>query len=582
MNNELRYLKSSIYNATYALRGLHQFLRSKSLNDRLSAFPREDFSKSGRSIASIAFRNDEVDIRRNKSKKKFDFLASKEHILCLDVEHILKELNLTLEDIHISDDQLRRLKSRTIPKKEMLDNVEITHQTTEGDGIAVVLKQSYLEDVDKSMGRYTILKIPKTVVGDKVMVKLGKHYQFYADAFPMVLRSSKKSLRRDSLVVCPYFNSCSGCQYQMLPYEEQLNIKRAIIKQMYSYFYPEILGSFDKDFELYVIGSPKQYSYRTKITPHYKYDRSDVLNSAPLKIGFNNIDVSEGVVDIESCAISSLPINISLKSVKEKTREAILREIYDNDKSKTNNNNKSKPRKRMGTLSLRDSLNINPYTGLFHRECVDSYKSIITEKIGKFLFQYPANEFFQNNNDILPLLLDYMKHHIHLNGGTPKFLIDTYCGSGFFSISLSNEVRPEGKIIGIEVSKASVYHATKNASLNGLRVPEDIVFIEGKSDSLFLNKEFGESEAKGEDSVLIMDPSRKGSNRQFLEQALQFKPRMIFYVSCNVATQARDLCMLHCLQDSFGVQYRVREICGFDFFPQTKHIESVAVLEIVK
>lgn len=582
MKNGLRRLKSCIFNANYSLRGLHQFVRSTSLGTRLRPFSREDFSRFSRNISSVAFSNHEVDTRKNNSKKKFNVLASKENILYLDLEDILKEMNLTLEDIRISDDEIQTFKSQMNGKKKVLDDVEITHQTTEGDGIAVVLKQSYLENPDTSMGRFTILKIPKTVVGDKVMVILGKHYQFYADALPMIVRNSKRSLRRDSLVVCPYFSSCSGCQYQMVPYEEQLSIKRAVIKKMYSYFYPEIRDSFDRDFDLSVIGSPKQYSYRTKITPHYKYNASEVLNSLPLKIGFNNVDASKGVVDIDFCAIASLPINASLKNVKEKTRDAILSETYDNEKNKTKDAKKGRLRKRMGTLSLRDSMNINPYTGLFHRECVDSYKSIITEKIGKFLFQYPANEFFQNNNDILPLLLDYMKHHLHLNGRTPNYLIDTYCGSGFFSISLSNEVRLGGKIIGIEVSKASVRHATQNASLNGLAVPEDIVFIEGQSDSLFTNKEFKELEAEGENSVLIMDPSRKGSNKQFLEQILQFRPSMIFYVSCNVATQARDLRMLHYLQDSFGVQYRIREVCGFDFFPQTKHIESVAILEIVK
>lgn len=189
--------------------------------------------------------------------------------------------------------------------------------------------------------------------------------------------------------------------------------------------------------------------------------------------------------------------------------------------------------------------------------------------------------FFQNNNSILIPVLEYIKYHIGLGAKLYKYLVDTYCGVGFFGISLSKLIPKEGKVFGIELSERSINFATHNAMLNGLEVPKRMQFISGSADSMFKNEEFLNSGIKGKESIVIMDPSRKGSTELFMRQLLEFKPKLIIYVSCNVFTQARDLSLFNKLQEEGSISYRVRDVVGFDFFPQTKHVETVAVLELL-
>jgi tRNA (uracil-5-)-methyltransferase len=159
-----------------------------------------------------------------------------------------------------------------------------------------------------------------------------------------------------------------------------------------------------------------------------------------------------------------------------------------------------------------------------------------------------------------------------------QYLIDSYCGVGLFSICLANDF--SGKVFGIEIDSNSIKYATKNAKLNGLKVPDKIQFIDGDAETMFSSPEFVNSGIVGEQSVVIMDPSRKGSTNLFLKQLVQLKPKMVVYVSCNVFTQARDLSAFNTFLKAQNLNYVVKDIVGFDFFPQTRHVETVAILEL--
>ncbi|ODV96293.1 hypothetical protein PACTADRAFT_49660 [Pachysolen tannophilus NRRL Y-2460] len=152
----------------------------------------------------------------------------------------------------------------------------------------------------------------------------------------------------------------------------------------------------------------------------------------------------------------------------------------------------------------------------------------------------------------------------------PKNLIDTYCGSGFFGISLSDNF---AKIIGIEISREGYLSSIENARLNNL---QNAKFVLGSAENIFKSHELNVNPAE---SVVIMDPSRKGSNLSFMKQLSNFKPSLIIYISCNVFTQARDLYSFFEKTEN-GHCYKIREIKGIDFFPQTRHVESVAILEL--
>lgn len=190
-----------------------------------------------------------------------------------------------------------------------------------------------------------------------------------------------------------------------------------------------------------------------------------------------------------------------------------------------------------------------------------------------FKFAYNASSFFQNNNSVLPVLVDYVHNAIVSASSTsstpPTHFIDAYCGSGLFAITLSPHFQ---HVRGIELSDQSVSSAERNVALNGIS-KEKVSIMKGDAAKIFDTvKDF-----PADDTVLLMDPPRKGSDDVFLNQVRAFKPRVVVYVSCNVHTQARDLGKL--VGDGM---YRVESIRGFDLFPQTAHVESVAILTLAQ
>ncbi|KAK6460127.1 RNA methyltransferase [Scheffersomyces coipomensis] len=511
----------------------------------------------------------------NKKKKK-DTIdhTSTESVLLLEIRSALKYysekngLTVGVEDVVNPTSLINEyLFSRSRPTT-IIESMDIIYQTNEGEGLGLIPKSLYaapfIDQEEEIYNKFTLVKVPKTLPGDRVKVRLNMHHRYYSEGVLLEVLKSKNS-RRDNLILCSNFNNCSGCQLQMLNYEDQLNFKQNSIRKAYKYFYPQLGEAIDDERFGMVNGSPIQYSYRSKLTPHYKIPRQD--KDQTLNIGLNHVDASQGILDIDSCPIASPTINSRLKEQREKIFNE-LKYAKAGDKG------------RQRTLLLRDSVRINNDTGDFHRVCLTDSAKVVTEKVEDFVYQFNTSSFFQVNVDILPNVLDFMRYHIELSNYSFKYLIDTYCGVGFFGIGLSNAIKEDGKIFGIEVSAKSIEYATHNAKLNGIAVPERIQFISGSSETMFENEHFVQAEMQGSDSIVIMDPSRKGANESFMRQLLAFKPRLIFYVSCNVITQARDLAMFEEYQKASPIKYKIREVAGFDFFPQTKHVESIAVLEL--
>lgn len=514
-----------------------------------------------------------------KTKRDTTDETSRDNILKLEIQEMLEKFSEigTLDNTKNSEALIEAfLFSRNRPET-IVDDIDIIFQTSEGEGLGIILKDyaGTLDLKEKDLeNKYTIVKVPKSIIGDKVSVRLLRHHRQYAEAELINVSNYTSNSRKDDLIICEKFSSCSGCQLQMLHYEDQLAFKKTVIQRAYKYFYPKLFSNYGSEDIGHIIESPLQYAYRTKLTPHYELSGSNIKDYASLNIGFNNINPTKPTVDVEYCPIATPAINKSLPAIRTRTKEILRNELEnraDNKKYKKN---------RGSTLLLRESIRLDHKTGEYERVCLSEHSNIITEKVDDFLFQYPASEFFQNNSSILPQLLDYIRYQISKTNYPYKYIVDTYCGSGFFGISLSRDIPEDGKIFGIEVSKLSIEHATHNAKMNGLPVPEKIQFIEGNANSIFEDKEFIQSGIIGQDSIVIMDPSRKGSNKRFMKQLLEFKPKLIIYVSCNVFTQARDLADLNELQTNHTCKYKVREIVGFDFFPQTKHVESVAILEL--
>lgn len=204
--------------------------------------------------------------------------------------------------------------------------------------------------------------------------------------------------------------------------------------------------------------------------------------------------------------------------------------------------------------------------------CVSDQKARVREKVGDVIFEYGANSFFQNNNSVLIPLVDYVRGRIlSFSGEAPTHLVDAYCGSGLFAISLSPHF---STVAGIELSDESIRSARRIVDLEINKIPKGkCTFHAGDASNIFASvRDF-----PSEQTVVLIDPPRKGTDDMFLKQLLEFKPKTVVYVSCNVHTQARDIGKI--LKDK-GSNYVLESLKGFDLFPQTAHVESVAVLRL--
>ncbi|KAI1410018.1 S-adenosyl-L-methionine-dependent methyltransferase, partial [Hypoxylon sp. FL1857] len=402
----------------------------------------------------------------------------------------------------------------------------------------------------------------------------------------------------------------------MLDYDEQLRLKKRIVEKAYRHFSqlpPELIPAIQD-----TIGSPLQYGYRTKLTPHFDGPQGWRKTKQPFEkcppIGFMPRG-KRNTMDIEDCPIGTDVVRLGMKRERERmaveygkyTRGAtiLLRESTKRIPKKQADDSLSpkEATKENSPLSPEDAVirvETDEYTDL--KTCVTDNNGTSTEYVGPYVFHNPAGSFFQNNNSILPVFTDYIRQQVvtPTSPETPKplppvkYLIDAYSGSGLFTITLS-PLLPGGSV-GIDISNASIDYASRNALANNLP-PERARFIAADARNLFTPEL--RSTYPADETVVVLDPPRKGCDADFLRQLLQFAPRRVIYVSCNVHTQARDVGVLvrgetagsgldgadekkggMDVETTGGkkTRYAIESLRGFDFFPQTGHVEGVAVL----
>lgn len=317
---------------------------------------------------------------------------------------------------------------------------------------------------------------------------------------------------------CPLFGRCGGCQYQHLEYDGQLQLKRDQIRRLMSDHFA------DRTWEVSpAIGSPLIYGYRKKLTPHYGR-----IRTGDEAIGFQQL-FRRRILDVPTCPIATEEINAAL----EPLRHRLL----------------STPTKRGGTAILRQG-DGTVSTG---------FRDLLSETVGHLRFHFYSGDFFQNNTSILPRFLD---HIISRAAANPvRFLVDAYCGVGLFSIAAGHFFE---KICGIEINGDAIRLARLNGKLNGLSNSE---FLIGSAEAVFDAVTF-----PADETTVLIDPPRSGCGPAFLRQLLNYGPRRVAYVSCGPQSQMRDL-------ESLLGDYGIVEVQPFDFFPQTKHIENLVILE---
>ena len=203
-----------------------------------------------------------------------------------------------------------------------------------------------------------------------------------------------------------------------------------------------------------------------------------------------------------------------------------------------------------GTLLLRDSAD----------GVVTDMKTVASERVGDFDFEFIAGEFFQNNPHVLPRMVEYALRQA--SGRGIRYLVDAYAGVGVFGICGHGQFE---QVAGIEVSERAVELARRNADANKV---ENVRFLLGSADAIFAGLDFPAAE-----TTVLLDPPRKGSDEAFLAQLLAYGPGRIVYVSCGPDTQARDVLSL------LTGPYTVTDVQPVDLFPQTRHIENIITLD---
>jgi tRNA/tmRNA/rRNA uracil-C5-methylase (TrmA/RlmC/RlmD family) len=299
---------------------------------------------------------------------------------------------------------------------------------------------------------------------------------------------------------CRYFGDCGGCQYQHLAYPAQLLIKH---KQICDLF--QRVGGFDGALVEPVAPCPQPYGYRNRIMIRSQWDKF----KQGLNLGFIRAD-NRLVVDIQECKIAEAALNGEIQRVRK---------------------------------------NPPPKGGLK-----------VTLRVAAEGWVVPRDSFFQNNFYLLPRLVEAVRGR--LRDGGSRFLVDAYCGVGFFSVELADGVE---RYAGVEVDTAAIKAARQNAAARGKSNGE---FIAGRTEDLLpgMLQRFDPAA-----TTLVLDPPRTGCPPEMLRLLAEVRPAQILYVSCHPATLARDLNVL-C---STGV-FELLKVIPLDMFPQTQHVECVA------
>lgn len=374
-------------------------------------------------------------------------------------------------------------------------------------------------------GSRWVVMVPKVLVGEKVRVRVYQNHDSYSEADLLeVLTSSPDRVTP----LCPYFQTCGGCQYQHMSIAAQRRWKKA---QVVSGL--QRIGGLpvDEDAVRAVIGTDHHFEYRTKITPHYDTPRK----ATP--IGFLQRG-SRMVIDIPQCLIASPAINTKLTAERARITNMIA----------------TNPPKKGATLLLRE---------VDDGQVVTDNNAIVQQTVRGLRFRTKAGEFFQNNPYVLPLMVEHVIQQA-VGEGECRYLIDTYCGCGLFALCAAQRF---DEVYGVEVSANAVRSAKDNALLNSITNTQ---FVEGSAEAIFCQLQ----QLPAQQTVIVIDPPRKGCDQVFLDQLFAFRPRRLVYVSCDPATQARDAKLI------VAQGYHIKEVQPFDLFPQTRHIENVMTFEL--
>lgn len=464
----------------------------------------------------------------------------------------------------------------------------------------VVLKNVLITDYaaeGKSLARIDgkVIFVEKVVPGDVVDIKLNKNKKDFAEGFPVNFIEYSKDREKP---FCNHFGICGGCIWQMLPYEKQLQYKHQQVvdnlQRIAKVNLPPITN---------IVGANETRYYRNKLEYTFstkKYVTNEEL--AALKkdgniyedvaaAGFHARGFFDKVVEIQTCHLQHEPTNTIRNEVAAYAVENDL-SFYDI------RNHRGFLRNMMVRITTIGEVMVNVIVGENNQKIIDQLMQFllqkfpeittllytintkfndsifdlepvtvkgngyITEQLENYKFIISPKSFFQTNTKQAERLYSITKDFAELDGS--QIVYDLYGGTGSIGIFVSDKAK---KIIGVELIKEAVDDAWKNGELNNLNNAQFFVgdVIDICTDDFFATH--------GKPDVIITDPPRAGMHEKLVRKLLDMAAPTIVYVSCNPATQARDLALL-------DEKYAVTKVQPVDMFPHTHHIENVVQLKL--
>jgi len=461
--------------------------------------------------------------------------------------------------------------------KQVFKNVEVIDTAAKGKSVAKAPD-----------GRIIFLSnaVPGDVVDVQTLKKRNAYYEGKAIAFHSY--SNKRSEPK-----CEHFGTCGGCKWQDMEYAYQLVYKQnEVVNNL------KRIGHLELPEVTPILGSKKQYFYRNKMEFSFSDSRwltFDEINSGEdlgnkNALGFHIPGMWDKILDIKTCwlqedpsneirnAIKSFAIENHLEFFNTRNQTGFLRtmmirtastgeimvviQFFKEDQKKREKFLDFIAQTFPQITSLQYIINEKANDTIYDQEVI-CYKGNdhIFEEMEGLRFKINAKSFYQTNSEQAYELYKVTRDFAGLTGN--ELVYDLYTGTGTIAQFVSKKAK---KVVGIESVPDAISAAKENAQLNHIT---NVDFFVGDMKTVFNNTFIKQH---GQPDVIITDPPRDGMHKDVVEQILNIAPNKVVYVSCNSATQARDL---HLMKD----HYKITKVQPVDMFPQTFHVENVVLLE---
>ena len=459
----------------------------------------------------------------------------------------------------------------------LIENIEIIDTASKGKSVA------------KHDGR--VIFVQGGVPGDVCDITVFKRRKKYWEARIEKIHTYSEKRTEPK---CEHFGTCGGCKWQNMKYESQLSFKQnEVLNNL------KRIGGIALPLHQEIIGSENEYFYRNKMEYTFSNKRwltiEEIQSEENIEdkdaCGFHVPGMFDKVINLNNCYLQQEPSNAIRLSVKKfadknnltyfdiRNHHGLLRNLmirtsstndlmvlvqfYENDKKNTNLLMEHIKTSFSEITSLLYIINQKANNTMYDQEviCYNGEDHIMEEMDGLH-FKIGAKSFFQTNSEQAKVL--YRKTKELANITADDLVYDLYTGTGTIAQYVATSAK---KVVGIDSVEEGIKAAYLNAERNNI---DNCTFYTGDMKDIFTDAFIAQN---GTPDVIITDPPRDGMHKKVVEQILKIGAKRIVYVSCNSATQARDLSLM-------DEKYKVSYIQPVDMFPQTHHVENISALEL--